>query len=65
MNRTLADHLLDHAVGVMPPAHRAWVHAMRAELDHIPSRPAAAAFALGCVRASYAQRIADMLTLAA
>lgn len=62
---SLAGRLLDHAARVMPPARRAWARAMRAELDHIPEPLAAAAFALGCVRASYAQRIEDMLTIAA
>src|SRR5258708_37393302 len=60
----LAARLLDHAARVMPPAQRTWVRGMRAELDHIPGPLAAAAFALGCVQASYTQRIRDMLTLA-
>lgn len=60
----LAARLLDHAAGVMPPARADWVRGMRAELAHIADPLAAAAFALGCVQASYAQRIADMLILA-
>ncbi len=60
-----ATRLLNHAASVMPPVHRDWVGAMRVELDHIPDPVAALAFALGCVRASYAQRIEDMMTLAA
>ncbi|MFL5295156.1 MAG: hypothetical protein ACJ798_02125 [Phenylobacterium sp.] len=36
---------------------------MRAELDHIPEGFAAVAFALDCIRASYAQRIEDMATM--
>jgi hypothetical protein len=64
LSRKLAESLLDHAARVMPPAHRGWVRAMRVELEHVPGPLAASAFALGCVRASYAQRIADMLTIA-
>lgn len=60
---SLAARLLDHAAHVMPPSRREWVRGMRAELAHIPTPVAAAAFALGCVRASYMQRIQDMLTL--
>lgn len=56
-----AHRLIDHAARVMPPARRAWVEAMRAELAHIPA-PLAATFALSCVRASYAQRIAETVT---
>ena len=60
----LSLRLLDHAVRVMPASRRAWAAAMRAELHHIPGPWAAAGFALGCVRASYTQRIADMMTFA-
>jgi hypothetical protein len=60
----LAARLLDHAAGVMPPARADWVRGMRAELTHIADPLAAAAFALGCVQASYAQRLTDMMTLA-
>ena len=60
----LADRLLDHAARIMPPRRRDWVQGMRAELAYIPAPLAAAAFALGCVRASYTQRILDMVTFA-
>jgi hypothetical protein len=61
---SLTARLLDHAVRVMPPSRVTWARAMRAELDHIEGPLTAAAFALGCVRASYAERIHDMLTIA-
>ena len=61
--RRFAGRLLDHADRIMPRAHRPWVSAMRAELNHIPGPMAAAAFVLGCVWASYAQRIQDMFTI--
>lgn len=60
----LAARLLDHAARVMPLTRRDWIAAMRAELAYIPAPLAAAAFALGCVRASYTQRILQMLTVA-
>lgn len=63
MSHRLALRLLDHAARVMPPSRRAWAQAMRAELHHIDGPWAAAGFALGCVHASYSQRIADMMTL--
>src|SRR3954466_3327040 len=61
---SLTARLLDHAARVMPPSRATWARAMRAELDHIEGPLTAAAFALGCVRASYAERIHDMLTIA-
>jgi hypothetical protein len=61
---SLAVRLLDHAARVMPPARRDWVRGMRAELAYIPAPGAAFAFALDCVRASYMQRIQDMMTFA-
>jgi len=64
LSRQLAQRLFDHAARVMPPAHRLWIRAMRAELEHIPGPLDACLFTLGCVQASYAQRIADMLTIA-
>lgn len=59
-----AGRLLDHAARVMPPTRRDWVQGMRVELAHIPAPLAAAFFALGCVRASYTQRILEMMTFA-
>jgi hypothetical protein len=56
--------LLDHAARVMPPTRRDWIQAMRAELAYIPAPLTAAVFALGCVRASYSQRMLEMMTLA-
>ena len=61
---SLAARLLDHAVRIMPPSRRDWVKGMQAELAHIPAPVAALSFALGCVRASYLQRIQDMMTFA-
>jgi hypothetical protein len=62
-SRKFAERRLDHAARVMPAKHGLWVRAMRAELDHIPGGFAAAAFALDCIRASYAQRIEDVATI--
>lgn len=36
---------------------------MKAELAHLPSAPAALMFALGCVQASYALRVRELMTL--
>ena len=63
LSRRLASGLMEHAAWAMPPAQRPWIRAMRAELHHIPGDLAGAAFALGCVQASYAQRIAMMISL--
>jgi hypothetical protein len=63
LSRRLASGLIGHAAWAMPPAHRQWIRAMQAELDHIPGRLAGLAFALGCVQASYAQRITMMISL--
>lgn len=60
----LADRLVAHAARIMPASRADWARAMRAELAHIPAPLAAMAFALGCVRASYSQRICDAMTLA-
>lgn len=62
--RSLATCLLDHAARAMPKAQREWVEAMRAELNHIEGDGSAAAFAFGCVQASYARRLRDAGTLA-
>lgn len=57
----LAERLVDHAARVMPEPRREWARAMRVELSYIPAPLAAAVFALGCVWASYSQRILQML----
>lgn len=59
----LARLLIDHADRMMPAARRGWGQAMKAELAHLPSTPAALRFALGCVQASYALRVRELMTL--
>lgn len=61
---TFASRLIDHAARVMPASRRDWIGGMRAELAYIPKPLAAAAFALGCVWASYTQRIVEMMIAA-
>lgn len=60
----LAASLMDHAARIMPATRSSWIRAMRAELHFISSPAEAALFALGCLQASYAERITDMLTVA-
>lgn len=57
--RRLALIIVRYAGRVMPPdgTHSAWADAMRHEADCIGNDRAALRWALGCVRASYWQRI--------
>jgi hypothetical protein len=56
----VAVHLLRHAAKVLPPNREHWAAAMSAELAHIPDDGAIFKWALGCVVASYSERIHAM-----
>jgi pimeloyl-ACP methyl ester carboxylesterase len=56
--RELAVKLARHASRALPDAQSPWADAMRRELDHIASDPAAMRWALGCILASYRVRTA-------
>jgi hypothetical protein len=58
--RRAAAWLLRHATQVLPQNRRHWAKAMAAEFDHIPSHGEALRWALGCVLASYSERIRSM-----
>jgi hypothetical protein len=61
--RRLADRLVRHAGRMLPasrPEKREWVEAMRRETDAIGDDRQALGWALGCVFASYAERIKAM-----
>jgi hypothetical protein len=55
--------LLQHAAKVLPPNREHWADAMAAEIAHIPDDAAALKWAVGCVVASYSERIEDMTTV--
>jgi hypothetical protein len=58
----LAIRLVQHAGKVLPADREHWAEAMAAELAHIPDDAAALKWAVGCVIASYSERIDDMST---
>jgi hypothetical protein len=58
--RRAAAWLLLHAAQVLPQNRRHWAQAMAAEFDCIPSHAEALRWALGCVLASYSERIRTM-----
>lgn len=62
-SRRLAEALGAYVRRIAPVARRDWADAMGAEIASIDSPRAALAFALGCVWASYRQRLADPATL--
>jgi hypothetical protein len=55
--RRFAERLIDHAAAVMPERLSEWAEAMRAEFDTMPEDREALAWAVGCVWASYRERI--------
>jgi hypothetical protein len=59
----LAAHLVRHAAKVLPSHRKHWADAMAAELAHIAESEAALKWALGCVVASYSERIQDMIAV--
>jgi len=60
MRRRLAERLMRHAAAVMPEERREWAAAMAAEMAALPDEGEALAWALGCVWASYLERIDPM-----
>ncbi|KRA68539.1 hypothetical protein ASD89_17045 [Caulobacter sp. Root656] len=58
--RQIAERLLRHAAAIMPDHRRDWAMGMQAELAAIDAPGPALAFAAGCVRAAYQQRISPM-----
>jgi hypothetical protein len=59
----IAVRLVRHAAKVLPPNREHWADAMAAELAHIPDEAASFEWALGCVIASYSERIQDMTSV--
>jgi pimeloyl-ACP methyl ester carboxylesterase len=57
--RRVAQKVVGHASWVLPGARSSWADAMRRELDYIEDDRAALHWAIGCVMASYAARLAD------
>jgi len=60
--RRLAERLAAHTESIMPRDRAQWAQAMRRELDHVPGTAAALRWALGCVLASYIERMTTMST---
>ena len=58
--RRAAAGLVRHSASILPKNRSHWAHAMAAEFDHIPGNAEALRWALGCVLASYAERIRIM-----
>jgi hypothetical protein len=56
----IAARLVRHAAKVLPPKREHWADAMAGELAHIPDSPAALKWAVGCVFASYSERVKNM-----
>lgn len=56
--RGIAIRIVRHAAWVLPGARSDWAAAMRSELDYVADDRAAMRWALGCVSASYAARLA-------
>lgn len=55
--RRAARRLAAHAAQMLPRERADWARAMRREIDHVPEDGAALRWALGCVAASYLERI--------
>jgi flagellar motor component MotA len=60
--RFIAQILSDHAAGQLSLGRRAWAEPMRQEVDSIENDWAALRWAVGCVAASYSERITAMST---
>jgi hypothetical protein len=60
-SRRIAIGMTRHAAWVLPVVRSAWAEAMRSELDYIGDDRAALRWALGCITASYAARLAAAL----
>lgn len=59
--RNLAVHLAAHAGRVLPRGREEWARAMRHETQHLAGDRAALTWALGCVVASYTERLKTMI----
>lgn len=59
----LADQLVRHASRIAPPERAEWAQAMQAEVAHITDPAQALAFAGGCAKAAYGQRLRSFTTL--
>lgn len=55
--RRAANMVLHHAASVLPSRHAVWADAMRNELPHIAGDGEALRWALGCLLASYLERL--------
>jgi hypothetical protein len=58
--RSLALWLMEHSAAVMPPERRGWSEAMRAEFACMPNDREALTWAVGCLWASYRERMQPM-----
>lgn len=58
--RRIAMKLVRHASRVLPGAQSDWAEAMRREIEYIEDDAAALRWAIGCVTASYATRLAAL-----
>jgi pimeloyl-ACP methyl ester carboxylesterase len=58
--RRVAQKIAGHASRVLPGARSGWADAMRRELDYIEDDRAALRWAIGCITASYAARLAAL-----
>jgi hypothetical protein len=58
--RRIARTVAGHASRVLPGARSGWAEAMRRELDYIEDDRAALRWAIGCVMAGYAERLAAL-----
>jgi hypothetical protein len=61
--RRLAHILIAHAGRALPPRRGDWAEAMACELEHVGNDRAALGWAIGCVLASYLERIRAMMTI--
>jgi hypothetical protein len=62
-HRLLADAVVRHATGVLPRGRAAWAAAMREEIRHMSDDRQALRWSLGCLRASYSERMQIMKLL--
>jgi hypothetical protein len=60
--RRMASALADHASRALPPKRREWARAMCSEVESIDDDVDAVLWSLGCVFASYRERVHDMVT---
>jgi hypothetical protein len=58
--RRIANKIARHASWVLPGSRSPWAEAMRRELEYIEDDRAALRWAIGCVMASYAARLAAL-----